>query len=110
MATFARLQNAERDLRGAEHELKRLNEELNLKTPIEEAGKLWRNFKNFAEYKDLKSLYNKVIPEIDRHQGHMEEHREEIERFREIILRFDEVISDKASKSELSVFEERIRN
>jgi hypothetical protein len=67
MATFARLQNAERDLRGAEHELKRLNEELNLKTPIEEAGKLWRNFKNFAEYKDLKSLYNKVIPEIDRH-------------------------------------------
>jgi hypothetical protein len=39
----------------------------------------------------------------------MEEHRAEIGKFREIMIRFDEVISEKASKSELSVFEQRVR-
>lgn len=108
--TLSKIQSAERDIRGAEHELKKLWEELALKTPIEEAGKLWRHFKNFAEYKDLKSLYNKVVPEIDKHQTHMEEHRDEIRRFGEIMLRFDEVMSDKASKSEVSLFEQRVRD
>ncbi len=99
----------ERDLKGAEIEIKRLHEELSMKAPIEEIGKVWRNFQTFAEYKDFKALYNKVIPEMAKHEAHMQDHKDEISKFGEIVQRFDEIISNKASKSELKLFEQRVR-
>jgi hypothetical protein len=80
-----KMQAIERDLRGAEIEIKRLHDDLTMKCPIEEAGKLWRHFSNFAEYKDFKSLYNKVIPEMSKHEQNMQEHRDEITRFGQIV-------------------------
>jgi len=46
-----------------------------------------------------------VIPEISKHETNMQEHRDEIRKFAEIVQRFDEVMSEKASKSELKLFE-----
>jgi hypothetical protein len=62
-----------------------------------------------CEYKDFKALYNKVMPEIAKHETNMQEHRDEIRRFSEIVLRFDEVLSEKASKSEVKLFEQTVR-
>lgn len=31
---------------------------------IEDGKRIWRHFKRFAEYDDLKDLYQKVMPEI----------------------------------------------
>jgi hypothetical protein len=104
-ATLAtKLSTVERDLKGAEIEIKRLHEDLSMKAPIEEIGKIWRNFQSFAEYKDFKALYNKVIPEMAKHEAHMQDHKNEIHKFGEIVQRFDEIISEKASKSELKLF------
>ena len=99
-----KLSTVERDLKGAEIEIKRLYEDLSMKAPIEEIGKMWRNFQSFAEYKDFKALYNKVIPEMAKHEAHMQDHKDEIHKFGEIVQRFDEIISEKASKSELYLF------
>jgi hypothetical protein len=58
------------------------------------------NFSNFAEYKELTTLYNKVLPEMAKHEANMIEHRNDIKRFGEMIKRFDEVLSEKASKQD----------
>ena len=49
------------------------------------------------------------MPEIAKHETNMQEHRDEIRRFSEIVLRFDEVLSEKASKSEVKLFEQTVR-
>lgn len=44
-----------------------------------------------------------------KHEANMQDHKDEIHKFSEIVKRFDEIISDKASKSELKLFEQTVR-
>lgn len=67
------------------------------------------NFSNFAEYKELTTLYNKVLPEMGKHEANMIEHRNDIKRFGEMIKRFDEVLSEKASKQDFRDIQNRIK-
>ena len=30
---------------------------------------IWKNFQRFAEYEDLRGLYQKVVPEISKFEG-----------------------------------------
>lgn len=45
-------------------ELTSTNSELELKMNVEEGKKMWAHFSRFAEYRDLKELYQKVLPEL----------------------------------------------
>ena len=45
-------------------ELNRYQECLSQKLDVNEGTKFWKHFQRFAEYSDLKSLHNKVIPEL----------------------------------------------
>jgi len=80
------------------------------KASIEETMRIWHNFSNFAEYKELQALYNKVLPEMDKHQNHMNEHNSEIARFAEVLTRFDEVISEKAPRQDMRALEKWVRD
>lgn len=79
-------------------EIGRLKREMEEKAPLEEIGKLWHHFLNYAEYKELKELYNKVIPHLARYEQLSLDTCDELAKFKEIIVRFDEVISEKSSK------------
>jgi hypothetical protein len=103
--TNNKLQYVERDFRSCDIEVRRLKEEVQLRATTDEAAKIWRHFTNFAEYKDLKKLYNMVNPEMQKFEENMIEHRNEIKRFNEIITRFDEIISQKSSKQDMIVLE-----
>ena len=39
---------------------------LNLKMDKEDGTKIWKHFQRFAEYNDLKDLYNKCVPELSK--------------------------------------------
>ncbi len=91
-------ESSEADLRSARSQLSTLQAEMKDKASIEETMRIWHNFSNYAEYKDLKALYSKVMPEIERHEINMAGHKTEIAKFGEILTRFDEVISEKAPR------------
>lgn len=88
----------------------RLKREMEEKAENEEVAKIWHHFLNYAEYKELKELYNKVMPELARYEQQTLESTDEIARFREIIVRFDEVLSEKSSKQEMRIFEQQCRD
>ncbi len=107
--TNMKLQNLERDYRATNQEVLRHKEELELKASIEETANIWKNFNNFAQYQELKQLYSKVNPEMQKFEVNMIEHRDEIKRFKEIIERFDVTICEKSSKQDLIGLEKTIR-
>ena len=69
-----RIKKCDEDVRNImKHDLKEIKAELKNKSNTEEVLKLWKNFQNFAEYQDLRDLYSKVIPEIQRFEDKMQE-------------------------------------
>lgn len=79
-------------------ELNDIQRDLKKKTNNEETSRLWKNFTNYAEYTDLKDLYNKVVPDISRFEDSLIDLSREANKTQEIVRRFDEVLSEKASK------------
>jgi hypothetical protein len=75
----------------------------------DEVHKIWANFANYAQYDELKVLYNKVIPEMAKHEGNMIASSREIERFAEVIARFDEVMTEKAGKMDVRALEKHVK-
>lgn len=60
--------------------------------------RIWRNFKRFAEYDDLKDLYQKVLPSIQDFEQKIFNYGQENEMNKQIILKFDEHLARKADK------------
>ena len=67
----------------------------------EDVRNIMKNFQNFAEYQDLRDLYSKVIPEIQRFEDKMQEMLNEQAKTSLIVKRFDEVLIEKASKQQI---------
>ena len=65
---------------------------------IQDAQRLWRQFSRFAEYEDLKELYQRCIPEIGKFEHRILEFSREVEKFNFIIRKFDEDMMLKAEK------------
>lgn len=107
--TNMKLQNLDRDYRITNQEVQRHKEQLELKASVEETANIWKNFNNFAQYQELKQLYSKVNPEMQKFEVNMIEHRDDIIRFKEIIERFDVTICEKSSKQDLIGLEKTIR-
>lgn len=59
-----RLVKTESDMKTRRREIAEINTVLKSKTGNDETIKIWKNFNKYAEYSDLKDLYNKVFPEI----------------------------------------------
>ena len=53
---------------------------LNFKMDNEEGKKIWDNLQRFAEYNDLKDLYNKCIPELAKFESKIIEFHTEVEK------------------------------
>ncbi|CDW74827.1 UNKNOWN [Stylonychia lemnae] len=78
-----------------------LSQEVKQRTTQEETSRLWKNFQTYAEYNDLKELYNKVVPEVQKFEESLLDLNRECRKTQEIVRRFDEVILDKASKQNI---------
>lgn len=52
------------ELKVYEETCKRLTRDVNKKLDSSDGKRIWRHFYRFAEYNDLKDLYNKCIPQL----------------------------------------------
>ncbi|CDW89243.1 UNKNOWN [Stylonychia lemnae] len=87
-----------RDFTHIQDDLKYLDEQVQKRMEIEDGDRLWNNFRKFCKFDDLKDLYNKTVPEIQKFEQKIIDFTQEMEKSRIMIRRFDEVISEKASK------------
>lgn len=70
-----------------------------MKLDKREGTKIWKHFQRFAEYDDLKDLYNKCIPELAKFEQRIFDFQAENEKVTLMMRRFDEVISSKTNKA-----------
>lgn len=70
-----------------------------LKLDKNDAAGIWKHFGRFAEYADLKDLYNKCVPELAKFEQKMSDFEAEAKKQELMIARFDEVISAKSNKT-----------
>ena len=47
-------------------EVAKVRREIDGKMESEEGGKIWQNFRKYAQYNELQELYKKVVPEIGK--------------------------------------------
>ena len=66
---------------------------------------IWDNFQRYAFYDDLKDLYTKTMPELNRYEERIIEFNLELEKLQIILRRFDEIMSEKSSKIDLQKLE-----
>lgn len=59
---------------------------------------IWKHFQRFAEYNDLKDLYNKCVPELAKFEERVLDFQTELDKHQLVIRRFDETVATKASK------------
>ena len=78
--------------------MKYLNESLRNRLSKEDGQQIWDNFKKYSRYDDLKDLYSKTIPEIEKFEEKIIDYNLELEKIHIILRRFDEIMSEKASK------------
>ena len=90
----------EEDQKVTRKEIQEAKGELKQKTNMEETVRLWKRFQQYAEYGDLKDLYQKVMPQLRGFEERLMEAQRENTKFQEILRRFDEVLTDKASKQD----------
>jgi hypothetical protein len=60
--------------------------------------KIWEHFQRFAEYSDLKDLYNKCIPPLAKFEQKLIDYESEYVKITQVVARFDENLFKKASK------------
>lgn len=86
-------------------DMKRMTAEMAKQLTVKDGQRIWRTFQRFAEYHDLKDLYQKCMPEISKFECRIMDFQASIDKFNEIIIRLDENISQKVDKSSMRLFE-----
>lgn len=71
------------------------------KMSLKDGQRLWRQYQRFAEYEDLRELYQRCIPEISKFEIKIIDFQAEIERFKLMIRNFDENMIHKADKTSI---------
>eukprot|EP00347_Sterkiella_histriomuscorum_P005859 403355004 len=87
-----------RDFQHIQDDLKYLDEQVQNTVDREEGDKIWNHFKRFCKFDDMKDLYQKTVPEIQKFEQKLIDFTQDMEKNQFIVRRFDEIISDKASK------------
>lgn len=99
----------DREIAQLAQETTNVQKDMLLKMNKSDATSIWNYFQRFAEYNDLKDLYNKVIPELAKFEQKMANYEKEAKVQQLIIARFDENISQKSSKTQISVLYDYIK-
>ena len=93
-----RIVKNEDDIKVVRKETTNIRNELKKKTSNEETLRVWKKFDDYAEYRDLKDLYGKVMPQLRKFEDALVSQTSENMKVQAIVGRFDEVLSEKASK------------
>ena len=88
----------EKEMKSVNNELDDMLADVRNKLSIQDGKRIWRHFQRFAEYNDLKLLYNKLMPELVKVEQKIIDFTLEIDQSKLIIRRFDESIAHKADK------------
>lgn len=59
-------------------ENKQIHFEMNSKLIKKDGQQIWRHFRRFAEYDDLKDLYSKVIPSLAKFEQKIIDYQDEL--------------------------------
>ncbi|CDW86627.1 UNKNOWN [Stylonychia lemnae] len=94
-------QKINKDFINMQQDIKYVDDQLNLKIDLDEGKRIWKNFTKYCLYEDLKDLYNKTVPEIQKFEHKLMEFNSDLEKQQIIIRRFDEILTDKASKQNI---------
>lgn len=78
--------------------LKDLEQDVDLKSDRIEVDKIKIMLEDFCKYTDLKALYDKVVPNLQKLEEDLDDLNRDMLTNKEIIRRFDEVMTTKASK------------
>jgi predicted nuclease with TOPRIM domain len=108
--TRDRLDRTARKLDDTAIRVTNMGAELELKMPMTEQKKIYDFFKKYAQYKDLKDLYKKTVPEISKFEDKLAEFYTEVEKMKMIMTRFDEVLVNKANKEALLILKDFIND
>ena len=74
------------------------------KIDLKEAKKIWDQFQRFAEYSDLKDLYQKCIPQLAKFEQKMINYENDFKRIEDIVCDFDKHLLTKANKIQFDDF------
>lgn len=80
------------------NEMDQLIVDMQAKLTVQDGKRIWRHFQRFAEYNDLKLLYNKFMPELIKMEQKILDFTLEVDQAKLIIRRFDETMTHKAEK------------
>ena len=83
-----------------------LNEGLDEKMAHKEGKKIWTNFRKYAQYDELQTLYKKVLPAISSFEDKLKDTNDKNERIDLMIRRLDELICLKADRTTLKEFKD----
>ena len=86
-----------------------LKKKVSNKADQEALDQLAENQKSYSTLRDLKDLYNKVVPQLSEFEKTMCEFEKNHLQFKEMITRYDEVIAQKANKTALIGVEVKCR-
>ena len=63
------------NLNDFDNEYKLLDEEINnikkVMLTVDDGKRIWKHFQRFCEYEDLKDLYSRTMPEINKFEGRL---------------------------------------
>lgn len=93
----------ESDLNQFNHEIDKISSEMHRKLTVQDGKRIWRHFQRFAEYNDLKLLYNKFMPELARFEQKILDFSLQVDQIKLIIRRFDETVTQKADKNSIDM-------
>lgn len=66
-------------------EITEMNQRLSQNLSAKDGRRIWKHFQRFAEYEDLKDLYNRVIPEIAKFEEKIINYERDVENSKCII-------------------------
>ena len=82
----------------------KIERSLALKIELPTLDPIWKHFERFSLYDDLKTLYNKVIPEIAKFEQKIINFNTAIEKNHLMIREFDNSMAQKVNKVTLKEF------
>ena len=88
----------------------KVNDIANSKASLKEIDLVIQKLSQYATKESFKELWDKVIPPVKSFQDSIYSYRDQNLQFREIIRRFDDVLLTKASKLDITTFEDDVKN
>ena len=82
-----------------------IKEKADIKSVVQVIDKL----KHYAQLKDLKELYEKVVPQLAEFEKSMQDFVTDNLQFKQMITRYDEVMAQKANKTSLIGLEKKCK-